>query len=118
MQYLSETSNEELINEYGQRIQDQLENFTIIQSELDYILILKQEILRRLALVSKWFSIETAPKNATRVILYIPGFRGDKIWTGFRLNINYEKQWCYSGGILNKDEQPTHWMPLPKPPEE
>jgi disulfide bond formation protein DsbB len=58
-----------------------------------------------------WQPIETAPRDGTRILLFIPGFIGDKIWTGLWANA-----WFTSIGKCDPDEQPSHWMPLPEPP--
>lgn len=73
---------------------------------------------------SGWMPIESAPKDGTR---FLARFRGETIiakraahfgeWVG--INITW-----YDGGVSVtslRDEMgnggPTHWMPLPEPPE-
>lgn len=65
----------------------------------------------------QWQPIETAPKDGTRVILYVPPYGA---MTGHNTFSNFggrqSDYWsCHSS--LNRDAQPTHWMPLPTPPE-
>jgi hypothetical protein len=60
---------------------------------------------------SVWRPIETAPKDGTEVLVYVhrrmgPLFMGATNSTG--------KQW-WSRNL--GDVKPTHWMPLPAPPE-
>jgi hypothetical protein len=58
--------------------------------------------------VMTWQPIETAPKDGT--VLLVHGERG------------VELGWCvlsrwYWHGRNSVTEQPTHWMPLPEPPD-
>lgn len=65
-----------------------------------------------------WQPIETAPKESVDRLLWWPtshslpatvGFWSDmrQRWIDWRRAGNYEEDWG----------QPTHWMPIPKPPE-
>lgn len=61
----------------------------------------------------EWMPIETAPKDGTaiyqRVLLFVPPYgAGSGNWTGHNWNCHF---------CLNRDAQPTHWMPLPPSPE-
>jgi hypothetical protein len=63
-----------------------------------------------------WQSIETAPKDGTRILVcryssnpYIPKV-GEDYWGDF----GDKGGW----GKSNPETIPTHWMPLPSPPEE
>lgn len=56
---------------------------------------------------SPWQPIETAPKDGTTVLAYCPGNRFQKFLTDY-----YSEH--QGGGWLF---QPTHWMPLPEPPQ-
>jgi hypothetical protein len=75
-----------------------------------------------------WQPIETAPKDGTEVLLFIPVNWGEtfqevpRIGNGNhveaawynptrRLWLNRLDQWI-------KEQTPTHWMPLPEPPKE
>jgi len=57
-----------------------------------------------------WQPIETAPKDGTRVLL----------WLSIGICATYDSfdgQWEDDGQSLNTDfAAPTHWMPLPAPP--
>lgn len=59
-----------------------------------------------------WQPIETAPVDGTRVLLFVPPYGAmsghfDKYGTGRRWNAH---------SAINREAQPTHWMPLPEPP--
>lgn len=59
-----------------------------------------------------WQPIETAPKKE-RVLVYKPSAPiGARIRDDIRLE-KYSYQWAH----CRRDEQPTHWMPLPEPPQ-
>ncbi len=63
-----------------------------------------------------WQPIETAPKGI-RIILYLPRIDGVVIGHWHQPG-NPECQGFWVGdGLLHK-KNPTHWMPLPKPPNE
>lgn len=68
--------------------------------------------------MGKWQPIETAPKDGTDVLLYEPSNLGSEIYSG------------HYGGFLGRggywgcltcegrcDMHPTHWKPLPNPPQ-
>lgn len=61
---------------------------------------------------SAWNPISNAPKDGTRVLVWRPdedaehtAHVGIDKWSG--------SSWYHS----RRDQQPTHWMPLPSPPE-
>jgi len=67
----------------------------------------------------KWQPIETAPKDGTWVLLYKRGEKRAKNKYLYRIghwgkgNYSFGKlRWIGPSGKFN----PTHWMPLPKPP--
>ncbi len=58
--------------------------------------------------MSEWLPIESAPKDGKRVILFVPPYgAGSGHW---------DETW-HAHFTLNRHAQPTHWMPLPDPPE-
>ena len=79
--------------------------------------------------VSEWIDIETAPRDGTEIIL----MKGDRVtagswveWSESESHYDYAgnfigdttvdegASWCsYDGGFCDDDE-PTHWMPLPR----
>ncbi len=72
-------------------------------------------------MTNKWQTIKTAPKDGTRILLYCEGC----VIEGYFYQNYTRKGWdvvilsshgcgCCSGDL----EEPTHWMPLPQPPEE
>jgi Protein of unknown function (DUF551) len=70
---------------------------------------------------SPWQPIETARKDGTRVLLFCPYGR---TWIGVgaweeNLYHNGEKAWTTDDGesVVLAYDPPTHWMPLPEPPE-
>jgi hypothetical protein len=63
--------------------------------------------------MSDWKPIETAPKDGTRLLLWVPkagsttgGF--DPSWSG--------NCWVYDNSRIKRDMEPSHWMPIPEPP--
>ena len=66
----------------------------------------------------KWQPIETAPKDGTWLILYTtegvhPGFWGPTYF-------DYDPDWityCHRSDCETVPGVPSHWMPLPAPPE-
>lgn len=74
-----------------------------------------------------WQRIETAPKDGTRIILFVPNYH-EKIWIGeYKILERFEhgrRTYLYEGwqlgimGSFGDKTEPTHWMPLPEPPKE
>lgn len=64
----------------------------------------------------EWQPIETAPKDGTRVLLihaqsgFVMGY-----YKSWQLDGKSGGLWRYEG-IHTANVEPTHWMPLPKPP--
>src|SRR5260221_11455258 len=58
-----------------------------------------------------WQPIETAPKDRTKVILYIPPY--EYLYTGKY----FDKQWSIDQWHTGRGDNPTHWMPFPDPPQ-
>lgn len=81
----------------------------------------------------EWQPISTAPKDGTRVKLLIPYDRDrfseaectdEGRWSKDEYDFDFETQelvargcWRFDGDDGPFDLQPTHWMPLPQPPE-
>lgn len=66
----------------------------------------------------KWQPIETAPKM-TAILLW-----AHRYCVG-HFNTRNDKWWIYTDGtgtmeeiIINSHNKPTHWMPLPEPPQQ
>ena len=72
--------------------------------------------------MSEWMPIESAPKDETAVILYMPavGYRGAVITSAYWTTHNVE---CWhvddqkNGPYPLRGTSPAHWMPLPEPPK-
>lgn len=72
----------------------------------------------------EWRTIETVPKDGTRIMLanrhgiwmaeycpvYPSGYRPDDPWFSVMLNHDHIQR-------TGRHDKPTHWMPLPEPPE-
>jgi len=65
----------------------------------------------------QWQPIDTAPKDGTKVLCF------NKDWD-IPLVLVYEmhygvghKCWCWDGDA-DEESTPTHWIPLPAPPED
>lgn len=57
--------------------------------------------------LNPWMPIETAPKDESEILLYVPGCYGCEIG---RWSINLDEWSCYP-------YIPTHWQELPNDPE-
>ncbi len=63
--------------------------------------------------MNKWQTIETAPKDGTVILGFVPHDCG-----GYILSLCYTGYERWSGTVDFNDFYPTHWMPLPNPPED
>jgi len=62
----------------------------------------------------QWQPIETAPRDDTLVLVYRPREDADHpAHVGVDKWRVVSRCWYYS----RRDQQPTHWMPLPDPPK-
>lgn len=65
--------------------------------------------------MSEWQPIETAPKDGTRILMFHPRDDGD---------VNIRMAWWVvdrfggHGWSFPSWSGPTHWMPLPEPPND
>lgn len=72
-----------------------------------------------------WMPIETAPKDGTSVILFWPyitqdGFVSSGQWFSGHYDVETGARgngYWYSWNVNSGATPPTHWMPLPPPPE-
>lgn len=64
--------------------------------------------------MSEWQPIETAPKDGTRVLLFRRGW-AESVSVGWWGGL--WETWNVAGGITSEFVHPTHWMPIPEPPE-
>jgi hypothetical protein len=71
--------------------------------------------------MSKWRPIETAPKDEAVLAFWQGGpfFDSDRVVLSFIGAAEWAPHgWHWRGDHLNFGEgEPTHWMPLPKPPK-
>lgn len=66
-------------------------------------------------MTGEWQPIETAPRDGTRVLLYVPPYGAMCGHNSFNLFGSMDHRWhCHS--CLDRGAKPTHWMPLPPPP--
>lgn len=73
--------------------------------------------------MNKWQPIETAPKDGSNILLYSPDGIYEASWSlryppakdGFWRPLDLPSHGC--GCCGEPDDEPTHWMPLPEPPE-
>jgi hypothetical protein len=63
-----------------------------------------------------WQPISTAPKDGTRILVFQNGGRGIAWWQGTGGEPSH--LWCHHDGDFRAYCNPTHWMPLPPPPEQ
>lgn len=67
----------------------------------------------------EWMLIESAPVNES-VLVYIPNAEHYGAGIYRAIKNKYDKTWSTFGMSVGRacgDRQPTHWMPLPAPPE-
>lgn len=69
--------------------------------------------------MSEWQPIETAPKNASEIILGDEGCSYSGFWCAAKNywgEIGWYEESNRGGSYSAHPLQPTHWQPLPKPP--
>jgi hypothetical protein len=72
--------------------------------------------------MSEWQPIESAPFNES-VLIFIPSSEhyGPGIWRAIRVNMGTGIRWHATTIAMGRDLSgeclPTHWMPLPEPPQ-
>lgn len=76
------------------------------------------ELIRGFAMSNKWQPIETAERTNSRQILTGRNRPHSLVWHGspwwYQTSFWSDQHHCWVG--WPKEEQPTHWMPLPTPP--
>ena len=79
------------------------------------------KILRE-RIMNNWQPIETAPKDGTDIVLALWEFGKPNTKRTFAIGGFDESRDCWSqsigSGFVDELYQPTHWMPLPDPPED
>lgn len=71
--------------------------------------------------MSEWQTIETAPKMRT-ILLWAATHIEDGVIKNWKMDTGFwftgHEAWSWEGRILAEyDVQPTHWQPLPEPPQ-
>lgn len=62
----------------------------------------------------KWRSIKSAPKDGTHILIY--GFRnGEPVYV--IVYHAHKNKWIEANGLKYCIKNPSHWMPLEKPPK-
>lgn len=68
-----------------------------------------------------WQPIETAPKDGEPIQIFVPhGFIGS-LWDQRILQATWysnHQKWVALGQDTKLEHKPTHWMPLPEPPQD
>lgn len=69
--------------------------------------------------MGEWQPIETAPRTARSILVWCPERMNTYVVTWWQSDRNHaEPRWCHFGGISGElTEEPSHWMPLPAPPD-
>lgn len=62
-----------------------------------------------------WLPIDTAPKDAGNVLLFLP-IHGGQVWLGHWGGSDEAKGWRSDHGGAWLENKPSHWMPLPAAP--
>ena len=64
-----------------------------------------------------WMGIESAPRDGSRVTVFVPPYGAMAGHNNFHLFGGQKDDIWHCHSCLNKEAQPTHWMPLPTPPK-
>lgn len=66
----------------------------------------------------EWQPIETAPKDGTNILLFIPEWRPEyQRVVGHWGRSFFGEKWFDNVGMKALSCRPSHWMPLPEPPK-
>lgn len=66
------------------------------------------------AVTTGWQPIETAPKDGTQIIIAVAGDEYEPGWAWWSA---LRRAWFIPNTSIAYQMEPTHWMPLPPPPE-
>lgn len=71
------------------------------------------------AIVAEWKPIETAPKDGTPFLCFRPDALGHGFSDQSGIDVLWWENgdWTYDGDGRVTVDPPTHWMPLPAPPQ-
>ena len=67
--------------------------------------------------MSEWQPIDTAPRDGTRVLLTIQYGVRQRLEIGYWGRGLSRETGSWRFHRVHNDDRPTHWMPLPAPPE-
>jgi hypothetical protein len=67
--------------------------------------------------MSGWQPIKTAPCDGTSVLLYWPHWRRSEAVVGHFITSSPAKNKWHADCAIADGPLPTHWQPLPEPPE-
>lgn len=78
------------------------------------------EMVNSQAILGGWQPISSAPRDGTEVMAYFNGGGAMKVsWVNY---LNELSGWCVTDNKMDYPvrhcDNPSHWMPLPKPPKE
>ena len=71
---------------------------------------------------ANWKPIETAPKDGSRILVWIPGEEMTRIarWDRMEFYTHPKPYWSIERGVSrtrrDRENPPSHWMPLPECP--
>jgi Protein of unknown function (DUF551) len=73
-------------------------------------------------MTAQWRPIETAPKDGTDVLLYLPNAHPPvRVGRYVAKGVIRSDYWFYYSGVIESPREwemvPSHWMPLPEPPK-
>jgi hypothetical protein len=72
-----------------------------------------------LSLMTSWQPIETAPKDGTPILAYC---QKEREWPFLIVEWSFGSWFVHGNEIYGEstgiDPKPTHWMPLPEPPND
>ena len=111
------TSTEELIARW--RDARERARGSVAQTDLVNLAAAENQLLPRLIEEREWRTMESAPKDGTRVLLFVPPYGPSTgHYAPARTNWGPKASLWVAHSVLNKVAAPTHWMPLPQPPKE
>ena len=82
-------------------------------------MVIGELLIRRDRPAGGWQPIETAPKDGSQIVIYWPYWSSDPFIANYSGDSGgWEGERCLTPTHAEAypERQPTHWMPLPKPP--